>query len=135
MNDRAFARMIRQRSLEIAETEREIGGRRETEMIAYWRTNRPQMTARLERLGILQQFAHVLNDLRAKEQDRLQASRMQWTDAAEQAEQAWTLMTPEADDQDAADEADEEAGALPRQLLRRLKATAHQTPPRNKPKT
>ena len=135
MNDRAFAQMIRLRSREIAQTEREIGGRRETEMIAYWRAMRPRMTARLERRGILEAFAHVLNELRAQEQDRLQASRMAWTDAAEQAEQAWTLMTPEADDQDAADEADEEAGALPRQLLQRLKATAHQTPPRNKPKT
>jgi hypothetical protein len=97
-------------------------------MIAYWRAHRPKMTARLERLGILAEFAHVMETNRSNAEQQNRQAGMYWTDAAEQAEQAWTLMTPEAEDPEPTDDS-EEAGSLPPGLLRRMRAALKTEPP------
>lgn len=70
------------------------------QMMAYWKTNRPQMTHRLMRLGILHQFAVVQEENYDKEMVRLiQEQEMPQSEAAMMAGQH-LLMTPENEEQD-----------------------------------
>jgi hypothetical protein len=95
--DLDLTKWVKDKSQELAE-EWPMGGQAERNLMSHWRLNRPQMVARLERLGILQELAHVLENLRAQTVREYLDSGMGPTDAREQADQDWLLLDPEAPD-------------------------------------
>ena len=84
-----------------------MGSLVERDLVTHWRAHRPKMVARLERLGILREMAHVLWHLMRQTEKQLLASGMAVTDAAEQAERDWLLQEPEAEELDQPDPLDQ----------------------------
>ena len=103
--DATLAQWTTRKSRELAQ-EMPMGSPRETDLIAHWRIHRPLMVARLERLQILPQMAHVLDRLRYETQKANLAAGMPPTDAQEQAMKDWLLMEPEESDPSEADPLD-----------------------------
>lgn len=104
--NRQLVRQIKAESARIAETEMGIGGQKEREMIALWRQIRPRMVARLEQLGILEEFAHLLNQRRNEAEDAYLKAGMGWPDSREEANKDWLINDPQADEADAQAEAE-----------------------------
>lgn len=92
--DATLAQWTTRKSREIAQ-ESPLGSPAEADLTRHWRLNRPQMVARLERLNVLPQMAHVLWHLMYQAEKANKAAGMPPTDAAEQAERDWLLMEPE----------------------------------------
>ena len=70
------------------------------QMLRYWKEHRPQMDARLRRLGVLNQFAVVLEERYDQDLVRLMTEEsMQAGDAAQIAGEH-LLMTPESQEQE-----------------------------------
>ena len=94
-----FVNRVKKRSKEIAETEIGIGGRREQEMIKMWRQRRPKMVKELETLGILAEFAHILQYNRMEADQQNITAGMSPGDASMTAEADWTMQEPETEDE------------------------------------
>ena len=107
MNNRQLVQQIKARSARIAREEREPGGKRERDMIALWRQIRPQMVARLEGLGVLEEFAHLLAWNRSEAESRYLDSGLGWPDSREEANRDWLISEPESQEED--DQAEQEA--------------------------
>lgn len=130
MNERQLARRVKAESARLAETEYGVGGQKEQEMIAQWREQRPKMVARLERMGILAEFAHLIETKRGQAMDANRKAGMGWPDSREQANLDWLIADPETDDEE--QEADLNAlmermtqaprERLPRAMRREIKA-------------
>lgn len=124
MNSRQLIRAIKQESAHLAETDTGMGSQRETEMIDQWREIRPQMVQRLESMGVLKEFAHILECRRADAVQEYIQTGMPIPDAREQANLDWTLMEPEEDDPDG-DSLDKMLEAVPsRRQPRKLRMAA-----------
>ena len=84
-----------------------MGGMAEQDLLDTWRRRRPKMVARLERLKILQEMAHVLWNLKADAAHAYRKAGMGPTDAREQAEREWLLNEPETEDSPEVDPPDQ----------------------------
>lgn len=97
MNRRQLIRAVKSASRKIQDEEWPIGSLKEREMIELWRRIRPQMTARLESMGILEEFAHLLHCRRMEAEDQYLKAGMGWPDSREQANLDWLIVEPESD--------------------------------------
>ena len=75
------------------------GSQQEKDLIAYWRQNRPRMTAALLKENALAEMAHVVLD-RAQEMAKEQVKAgLPPSDARQEAERLWLMREPETEDQ------------------------------------
>ena len=100
-----------------------VGGPRETELINYWKDNRPKMTAKLNRMGILTETAYVLLNLADEAENKYLKAGMSLSDATEQANLDWLLREPEPE---ILAQQEEKAANNPLAQLGRMLDDAHQ---------
>ena len=71
------------------------GSRRETTILNYWKVNRPQMFAQLNKAGIAAKMATVLDNRHMEAWKAYVRGGWAPTDAEEQAAKEWLIMEPE----------------------------------------
>lgn len=98
MNRRQLIRAVKAASLKIQEEDWPMGSQREREMIVEWRQIRPKMVARLESMGILNEFAHLIESRRFEAMEQYQKAGMGWPDSREQANLDWLIVEPETEE-------------------------------------
>ena len=72
-----------------------VGSPLEDELINYWKDNRPKMTAKLNRMGILAETAYVLLNLADEAENKYLKAGMSLPDATEQSQAEFLLREPE----------------------------------------
>ena len=90
-----FATWVRSEA-EKALQEQGIGSEIQRGMLSFWQRHRPKMWDQLQRLGLAEQLALVL-EVKAEEQSRKsRAGGMHWREAQAEAERFWYLMDKES---------------------------------------
>lgn len=97
MNDLQMAHKIRQERQQREADEESLvhNTLMHREILKTWRAQRPQMVARLEKLGILDDLAFVVQERMWETLDMYEKSGMPPTDAREQAEMEHLMLEPE----------------------------------------
>lgn len=116
MNRTELIRSVKRASREIAQSDWPMGSQKEREMIAEWRRIRPKMVNRLLAMGILKEFAHLIETRRFEAETANLTAGMGWPDSREQANRDWLIWEAEADEDP---QAPEEAEAGVDQMLAR----------------
>ena len=100
-----------------------VGSPFEDELINYWKENRPKMTAKLNRMGILAETAYVLLNLADEAENKYLKAGMSLSDATEQENLDWLLREPEPE---ILAQQEEKAANNPLAKLGRMLDDAHQ---------
>lgn len=104
MDDLEMARRIKAERLQYEEDEDVLHNKDlHKRILEVWRRDSPQMTLRLERLGILDDMAFVSQERMWRGMDDYLKSGMPITDAREQAEREHLMLEPEEPEQDDSD--------------------------------
>ena len=100
-----------------------VGSPLEDELINYWKDNRPKMTAKLNRMGILAETAYVLLNLADEAENKYLKAGMSLPDAMEQSQAECLLREPEPE---ILVQQEEKAANNPLAQLGRMLDDAHQ---------
>lgn len=98
-DDKQFQAWVRKESRRLSQKTGAPGGPMQSRMLEYWELYRPLMWARLQKMGIAKELAHVLDEKCEEAIRKNLAAGMYSTDAREEAEKDWLLLEPEEDEE------------------------------------